>query len=129
MGAVQGQYAFTPLLSPEECGYGGKDVGRAFDPSEITGDSCWSVISELRFDPGLPKSVLTQTQFYAFADYGRVYRIAPSAGTPSQNDGASAGVGIRLGTEKFNTDLSVAKPLFGRAADGWRYFLTAGAKY
>lgn len=129
MGAAQGQYAFTPLLSPEECGYGGKDIGRAFDPSEITGDSCWSVISEVRFDPSLPKTLLTQTQFYGFADYGRVYRIAPSAGTPSQNDGASVGVGIRLGTEKFNTDLSAAKPLFGRTDDGWRYFLTAGAKY
>ena len=125
----EGQYAFTPLLSPEECSYGGKDIGRGFDPAEITGDSCWSAIGELRFDPNIPNNLLTQAQFYAFADYGHVYRIAPATGTPTENDGASAGVGLRVGTDKVSADVSAAKPLFGRTADGWRYFLTATAKY
>ena len=108
---------------------GGGSFGRAFDPSEITGDSCWSVSGELRFDPDLPNNPLDVTQLYAFADYGRVHRIAPSLGTPLSQEGASAGVGLRLGNEHFTTDLSAAKPLFGRLDDGWRFFLSANAKY
>lgn len=128
-GALQGQYAFTPLLAPEECGYGGKEFGRAFDPSEITGDSCWSAIGELRFD--LRESPLvTMSQLYAFADYGTVHRIAPAVGTPQNQSGSSAGVGLRLGWhDRLNVDISAAKPLSGRLDDGWRYFLSASARY
>lgn len=128
-GVAEGQYAFTPLLSPEECGYGGKDMGRAFDPSEITGDSCWSVSGELRFDPGLHNDLFSLTQLYGFVDYGHIYRIAPSAGTASEAEGASAGAGLRLGNANWNSDLSAAKPLEGRADTGWRYFLSMGANY
>ena len=35
-----GQYAFVPLLVPEQCGFGGRYFGRAYDPSEILSDSC-----------------------------------------------------------------------------------------
>ena len=35
--AVEGQYALTPLLASEQCGYGGSSFGRAFDPSETYG--------------------------------------------------------------------------------------------
>jgi hemolysin activation/secretion protein len=48
--AVYGQYAFTPLLVPERCGYGGRIFGRAFDPSELMGDHCWLASAELRYD-------------------------------------------------------------------------------
>lgn len=127
--ATAGQLALTPLLSPEECGYGGQAFGRAFDPSEITGDSCWSIMSELRFDPDVPQSPFDLAQLYAFVDYGRVYRLAPSAGTPTTEHGASAGVGLRLGTEQFSADLSAVKPLFGRADDDWQFFVSASARY
>jgi hemolysin activation/secretion protein len=128
-GAASAQYAFTPLLSPEECGYGGKDFGRAFDPSEITGDSCILTSAEIRFNPDIPNNALTQTQLYGFVDYGKVLRIAPSLGTATSDAGASAGAGIRLGNEHFSTDVSAAKPLMGRLDDGWRLFMTASAKY
>ena len=36
--AGYGQYAFTPLLAPEQCGYGGRFFGRGYDPSELLGD-------------------------------------------------------------------------------------------
>ena len=49
--AAYGQYAFTPLLVPEQCGFGGRQFGRAFDPSDLLGDSCWMVSGELRYDP------------------------------------------------------------------------------
>jgi hemolysin activation/secretion protein len=126
--AVEGQYALTPLLASEQCGYGGRDFGRAFDPSEITGDSCWSVSGELRYD--LPStSLLSTSQLYAFVDYGTVYNRAPSSGTPASQDGASAGFGLRLSKGHFSADVSASKPLTGRADDGWRYFLTAATHF
>ena len=127
--AAEAQLALTPLLSSEECGYGGATIGRAFDPSELTGDSCFFVSGELRFDPNIPGNPLTTTQIYAFADYGRVFRIAPSLGTPSDEVGASAGLGLRLGTANFSADLSAVKPLTGRLESDWRYFLTLSASY
>ena len=38
--AAYGQYAMTPLLVSELCGYGGRLFGRAFDPSQFVSDSC-----------------------------------------------------------------------------------------
>lgn len=130
-GMVQGQYAFTPLPSQEECGFGGRELGRAFDPSEITGDSCFAALAELRYDldlPGLPVSL--SQQLYAFADYGYVYRIDPSDGTSKTDEGASAGIGVRVAwNDRLATDISAAKPLIGREDDDWRYFLVASARY
>ena len=126
--AAEGQYAVTPLLASEQCGYGGGAFGRAFDPSEITGDSCWAVSGELRYD--LPSTPLISTsQLYAFVDYGKVYNRAPSGGTPASQDGASAGFGLQLGKGHFSADISASKPLTGRADDGWRYFLTAATHF
>lgn len=127
--AAEGQYAATPLLSSEECGYGGKSFGRAFDPSEITGDHCWSVSGELRFDPDLPNNPMDYAQLYAFADYGRVYRVAPALGTPDTESGASAGAGVRFGNDNFSADIVAAKPLLGRLDDDWRFFLATSATY
>src|SRR5262249_22231054 len=44
-----GQYAGTQLLAPEEFGLGGRTFGRAFDPSEKTGDHGLAVVGELRY--------------------------------------------------------------------------------
>src|SRR5262249_26022376 len=48
--AAYGQYALNALFPIEQCGYGGRVFGRAFDPSQILGDSCALVLGELRFD-------------------------------------------------------------------------------
>jgi hemolysin activation/secretion protein len=129
-GAFDWQYAFTPLLAPEECTYGGKDFGRAFDPSAITGDRCWSASGEIRYDlPRAGAPWLDTTQLYAFADYGSIYRIEPSAGTPQHDEGSSAGIGVRLGTKIASLDLSVAKPLSGDLGNDWRFFFSASARY
>jgi hemolysin activation/secretion protein len=49
-GAIYGQLAAVPLLVPEQCGYGGRFFGRAFDPSQLLGDSCIEASDELRYD-------------------------------------------------------------------------------
>ena len=128
--AAYGQYAFTALLSPEQCGYGGRVFGRAFDPSELLGDRCWQVSAELRYDLPPPSvSMLPRLQFYGFTDKGKVDTISPAVGTAGNAIGASAGGGLRLGWQNFvNVDLSAVKAIEGPRND-WRYFLVAVARY
>jgi hemolysin activation/secretion protein len=145
--AIYGQYAFTPLLVPEQCGYGGRLFGRAFDPSELLGDHCVFVSVEGRFDvprpPAVPQasaaalpqsnavSFIPNVQWYGFADVGRLYRLSTSpVGTGSaQVTAASAGAGVRLGWENyFNVDLSLAKAIEG-PRDVWRFFFITSMRY
>ena len=46
--AALAQYGFTPLLYPEVCGYGKRVFGRAYDPSQVIGDHCAEILTELR---------------------------------------------------------------------------------
>ena len=127
--AAYGQYAFTPLLITEQCSFGGRFFGRAFDPSQLLGDHCWEVLGELRFD--IPNSIkqITRAQLYGFADHGEVYNMMPDIGTPARQTGTSAGAGIRVAWEDtYSADLSVAKAIEG-PRDDWRVFLVLGAKH
>ena len=126
--SLYGQYAGTSLLSSEQCGYGGRFFGRAFDPSQILGDHCWQALGELRYD--LPTTAqIPQAQLYGFSDYGKVRTIAPATGTDASAHGASAGAGLRLGLfNNFNADLQAAKAIAGPRND-WRFFFAVTAKY
>lgn len=128
MLATYGQYAFTPLLTPEQCGFGGARFGRAFDPSQMLGDSCWEVSGELRYDLPAGMMQLTQAQLYGFSDYGKLWTRAAAIGTLATTDGASAGAGVRLGWTYFNADLSAAKAIEGPRND-WRFFFILAAHY
>jgi len=127
--SAYGQYALTSLLSPEQCGYGGRFFGRAFDPSQLLGDHCWQALGELRYDIPPVFGGTTSAQLYNFVDYGKVYTIEPSAGTPNSSDAASIGAGVRLGLfERFNADLQAAKGIHG-PRDDWRFFFSVTAHY
>lgn len=70
--AGTGQYAFTNLLSPEEFGFGGEIFGRAYDGSEIVGDSGLAGKVELRYTlDRLGRGGITA---YTFYDAGKVWR-------------------------------------------------------
>jgi hemolysin activation/secretion protein len=116
-----GQYAPDPLLSPEQCSYGGRVFGRAYDPSDLLGDSCWEVSAELRYD--LPTTVpFALAQFYGFVDYGNLH-TNDALGVPSDIRGASTGGGLRIGRTDFATaDFSVAKAIDGPRKDE-RFFV------
>jgi hemolysin activation/secretion protein len=127
--AAYGQYAFTSLLTPEQCGYGGRVFGRAFDPSELLGDHCWIASAELRYDLPGATTLIPATQLYGFTDRGTVYTIAPVAGTAASVTAASAGGGVRLKWQnRFNVDLSAAKAIEGPRND-WRFFFITAARY
>jgi hemolysin activation/secretion protein len=129
--AAYAQYAGTPLLNPELCGYGGRVFGRAYDPSNLVADECVETLDELRYDiPGmgmLPK-YMTQAQLYGFTDWGTLHNLAPDVGTPRNINAASAGGGLRLGwLNMFTADLSAAKAVEGPRND-WRFFFVLSAK-
>ena len=46
---------------------------------------------------------------YAFVDYGQIWNIAAPLGTPTNDSGASAGLGIRFGNERLSADLSATQ--------------------
>lgn len=129
-GAAEGSYSFDPLLAAEECSYGGRFAGRGFDPSELTGDRCFTVLAELRYDLPEISDDVSQAQLYNFVDFGTVHRIDPAAGESKNADGSSVGVGFRAGYQNhLNIDVSAAKPLHGRSDKDWRFFLAVNTRF
>src|SRR5262245_30281225 len=133
-GAVYGQLAFTPLLSPEQCGYGGRFFGRAFDPSQFVADSCVLALGELRYDLPVAGNFLSMMQLYGFIDYGNLGNIKPDLGTPGNIQAASIGGGVRFGwPSSIMVDLSVAHAIEGEglvfpAQEDTRFFFIVSAR-
>ena len=117
--SVYGQYAGTPLLVPEQCGFGGRYFGRAFDPSQLLGDSCFEAVGELRYDlPAKPLRYANTAQLYGFTDYGELYTRDAAPGTPQAQQAASVGGGVRLDWfDHVDADFSVAKAIEGPRND------------
>jgi hemolysin activation/secretion protein len=117
--AAYGQYALTPLLVSELCGYGGRVFGRAFDPSQFVSDTCIEALAELRYDIPLQLPGLSQAQLYGFMDHGWLHNIAPVPGTFENVDAASIGAGLRLGwLNAITADLSAAQIAQGQGLIG-----------
>lgn len=144
--AALGQYAGTPLLYPEVCGYGGRVFGRAYDPSQLIGDHCAEILGELRFDLPPPGPIWSQVQFYLYADQAWLRSMAPFTGgvvpgifvgpfgtvsttTFTNVNAASAGGGLRLGwLNGVSADLYAVKAIEG-PRDDWRFRFIATARY
>lgn len=108
-GALSAQLANGPLLSSEEFGFGGSFIGRAYDSSEMTGESGISALLELRgMQYELPRSFTLQP--FMFVDYGVLWNR--DTGQPARQDGASLGAGLRLNTtHNTSAELMLAQPL------------------
>ena len=80
-------------LLPEQCGFGGRYFGRAFDPSQLLGDSC--------FESGRRVALRPAGQAAALRQYGaalRLYRLRRPLHTrrrPRHTAGSAGGVGRR----------------------------------
>lgn len=108
---VQGQYSFNPLLVSEQYAFGGSQLGRGYDPAEITGDNGLAGSIELRYDLS-PWSYLQSLQLYTFYDIGQTWLSQEVAGLPSQQSAASAGGGIRFTlTSYLSGNLMLGQPL------------------
>ncbi|AWU96067.1 ShlB/FhaC/HecB family hemolysin secretion/activation protein [Azospirillum ramasamyi] len=108
--SAEAQYSPDQLLSSEEYGVGGKQYGRAFDPSELTGDSGFAGRAELRYILPVQEEGLDYAVAYGFGDYGAVYNY--EGGTRhGRRSLASAGVGLRFGVfRRIDGAVEVAKP-------------------
>jgi hemolysin activation/secretion protein len=108
---VSGQFSSSPLYSSEEFGYGGQRFGRAYDPSEITGDSGIAGALEVNYYGMTPYQSIRSIPF-AFYDMGKTW----NEDTNSENYSASsAGLGIKLSNESgLSGTLGIAWPLTRR---------------
>jgi hemolysin activation/secretion protein len=103
---VSGQVASGVMYSSEQFGFGGQAFGRAYDPSEIIGDSGIAGSAELRFS-GLPVFYGISSSPFVFYDIGKVW---DDGGTSEA--GSSAGGGIRLDSAfGISGNFTVAEPL------------------
>jgi len=108
-----GQISNNALLSSEEFGVGGVNVGRAFDSSEIIGDDGYSTKVELQWrDPVKSTfSAVENYSLYSFWDFGKVWN---DDATISDDDESlsSVGVGVRANLiNNFEGGVAVAVPL------------------
>jgi len=92
--AGSGQFAFNHLLLPEVFAYGGEYLGRAYDASELVGDSGAAGKLELRYT----REQLNQFGWtaYVFGEEGEVWnRLAALDKESTTQSAVSAGVGVR----------------------------------
>jgi len=112
-GIIKGQYAFEPLLSSMQFGFGGvqSGLGRGYDSAEIIGDKGVAGSLEIRssyfIDKWLPGSSI-----YAFYDAGIIWNDQAALGQSSSENAMSVGVGARFTfTKHLMGNFLLAKPL------------------
>lgn len=108
LAQIDGQYAATSLPSSELYSLGGAGFGRAYDPSEVTGDHGLAGRVELDYLPATAASVRMTS--FAFYDIGKVWQIGSQAGAGTASL-ASAGLGMRLAVAGVTAYVEAAKPL------------------
>lgn len=107
--SASGQYAFDPLYSSEEFGYGGIGFGRAYDSSELLGDSGIAAALEIGYN-GLPSLGKTRFQPFAFIDTGTLWNR--DAGQEDETTAHSTGFGLHaFYGHSLRADATVAFPI------------------
>jgi len=112
---VTGQYALSSLLASEEFGFGGAQYGRAYDPSQLTGDHGVAVRGELQYHVPYTNPILRSLDLYTFYDNGMVWHIDTTTPARENRDSAaSAGIGARfLIKQRYLGYIEIADPLTG----------------
>jgi len=111
---VEGQYANETLPALARYSVGGATFGRAYDPSEIVGDSGMAARLEIAYR--LRRSAdHWSISPYGFYDIGAVWQANPTA-TAGYASLASSGLGVRMLNSGFSCYLEVDKPLTRRVA-------------
>ena len=133
--SVKGQAANNPLLSSEQCGFGGGGFGRGYDPFEIAGDNCIVGLVELSASPAfLRRGKLSVQPFISF-DAGAVRQNGTLAiGEARSASLYSLGAGARFNlTRHVSASFEVGVPLKGVVAqegdNDARFFFSVEARY
>ncbi|MBI1300981.1 MAG: ShlB/FhaC/HecB family hemolysin secretion/activation protein [Alphaproteobacteria bacterium] len=113
--AGQGQLAASPLLSSEEFGVGGVNIGRGYDSSEIVGDDGIAGKVEVQWNEPYKVKYLYDYQMFAYLDGGRVWDQDATTSGAKRESIVSTGVGFRTDfTEQTSAGFGVAFPLTRR---------------
>ncbi len=110
---ASGQWASTPLVSPEQFFVGGVGTVRGYPLGEILGDHGFTLTGEFRWDaPGF--SELPSVQLFAFIDHGGVIILDPLPGQERSPDRTGTGAGLRVGIPNdFHFSVEYATPIRG----------------
>ncbi len=111
----KGQWAASALLSSEEFGVGGTEIGRGYDSSEIVGEDGIAGKIELQWSEPHAIRYVDDYQLYSFFDAGRVWNQDATTAADKRESISSTGVGVRADiTEQTQAAFSVAFPLTRR---------------
>lgn len=133
--SAKAQAANNPLLSSEQCGFGGGGFGRGYDPFEIAGDRCVVGLVELSASPDFLIRGKFKAKPFVSIDAGAVRQNGTlAAGEPRAQSLYSFSAGARMSLTRHATaSVSVGVPLKGTVAqegdDDPRVFFSLGAKY
>lgn len=132
---LRGQRAADGLLSAEEFRIGGSKFGRAYDPSELSGEQGIAGYAELKYALEHTNPLMRRTQVYGFYDLGRVWNPDPVTGT-FRGSIASLGGGVEITLpSEVQATFEIAKPLtrpvFEEGQDGndLRLFARLSARF
>ena len=133
---MMGQYSYQRLLVSEQFAFGGENMGRAYDPSEILGDHGAAGKLELQYSSQIQPSWINATQYYAYYDAGITWFRKGDCGCKTEErikTATSAGAGFRVNiTNNISGYLEVAKPLTRNVAakenQDKRYFVSISAR-
>jgi len=134
LGAFSWQYAFNDLLASEEFGVGGSQFGRAFDPSEITGDNGVAFKLELQKAFNVNRPYLRDLQAYTFFDHGIVMRRTRKVQNNLNDDLSSLGFGARFNVNNYlsgylELDLPLGRKVLAEDSRDPRIFFGLTARY
>jgi hypothetical protein len=93
--SVEGQWASNELYSSEEYGFGGANIGRGYDSSEIIGDDAIAGKVELQWNTPYDVDLLQSYQLYSFYDAGTVWSDDAASDDLRRETLTSAGLGVR----------------------------------
>jgi hemolysin activation/secretion protein len=106
------QIALTPLLASEQFGLGGSTFLRAYDPSDIVGDSGIGAKFQLEYSEQPKTWYLQDYTAYTYLDLGRTQNLKTGPGEKSSDAGISLGLGSRFTlTEWANGYIEVSQPI------------------
>lgn len=129
---AKGQVTDDSLLASEEFGIGGTEYGRAYDPSEITGDTGIAGRAEVFY--AAPVGQGTTIQPFAYYEGGRVQQNRPLPGEIVRTSLDALGFGIRgSSADGVAASIEFAKPMSRDVAaegnrDG-RVFFSLSARF
>jgi len=112
MVGIKGQMSDEALWSSEEFGLGGVSYGRAYDPSEVTGDDGIAGKIELQWNQPVKVGVLENYQLFSFYDAGVVWDKDATTTKLKREELTSAGFGVRADfTSATQAGMFIAWPL------------------